>query len=169
MLAILEEFKEWKHYLVGSDKPITVYTDHQNLENFLTTKVLNQRQIRWAQRLADYNFKIIYRPGTRGGKPDALSRRPEYRPEEGAEHRKQSILKPKNFELSLIHADDEDEGYISEPEPQESKGIRIKRLSPRATIPTKRSRLVAGRDLYAINEFVIAARGQVLAETRNSD
>ena len=115
--------------------------------------------------MADYNFKIIYRPGTRGGKPDALSRRPEYRPEEGAEHRKQSILKPENFELSLIHADDEDEGYISEPEPQESKGIRTKRLSPKATIPTKGSRLAAGHDLYAINEFVIPSQGQVLAET----
>ena len=131
----------------------------------MTTKVWNQRQVRWAQRLADYNFKIIYRPGTRGGKPDALSRRREYRPEEGAEHRKQSILKPENFELSLIHADDEDEGYISEPEPEESKGIRIKRLSPKATIPTKGSRLAAGHDLYAIKEFVIPAQGQVLAET----
>ena len=31
LLAILEAFKEWKHYLVGSDKQITLYTDHQNL------------------------------------------------------------------------------------------------------------------------------------------
>ena len=164
-LAILEAFKEWKHYLVGSNKLITVYTDHQNLQNFLTTKVWNQLQICWAQRLADYNFKIIYRPGTRAGKPEALSRWPEYRPEEGAEHRKQSILKPENFELSLIHADDEYEGYIWEPEPQESKGFRIKRLSPKATIPTKGSRLAAGHDLYAINVFIIPSQGQVLAET----
>ena len=109
---------------------------------------------------------MIYRPGTKGGKPDALSRRPEYRPEEGAEHCKLSILKPQNFELSLIHADNEDEGYISEPEPQESKGIRIKRFSRKATISTKGSRLAAGHDLYAINEFVIPSQGQVLAETR---
>jgi len=86
LLAILEAFKEWNHYLVGADKPVTVYTDHQNLQNFLTTKVCNQRQIRWAQRLANYHFKIVYRPGKSGGKPDALSRRPEYCPEEGAKH-----------------------------------------------------------------------------------
>ena len=87
LLAILEAFKEWPHYLVGTKEPITVYTDHQNLQNLLTTKVWNQRQIRWAQQLANYNFKIVYRPGKRGAKPEALSRRPEYRPEEGATHR----------------------------------------------------------------------------------
>jgi len=46
LLAILEAFKEWNHYLGGAHKPVTVYTDHQNLQNFLTTKVWNHRQIR---------------------------------------------------------------------------------------------------------------------------
>ena len=46
LLAILQVFKEWKHYLVGSDKPITVYTNHQNLQNFFTTKVWNRQQVR---------------------------------------------------------------------------------------------------------------------------
>jgi len=46
LLEIVEAFKEWNHYLVGRDKPLTVYTEHQNLQNFLTTKVWNQRQIR---------------------------------------------------------------------------------------------------------------------------
>jgi len=46
LLAILEAFREWKHYLLGADDPVTVYTDHQNLQDFLTTKVWNPRQIR---------------------------------------------------------------------------------------------------------------------------
>ena len=66
LLAILEAFKEWPRYLVGTKDPIMVYTYHQNLQNFLTTKFWNQRQIRWAQQLANYNFKIVYRPGKRG-------------------------------------------------------------------------------------------------------
>jgi len=33
--------------------------------------------------LAGINFRIYYRPGTQNGKPDALSRRSEYRPEKG--------------------------------------------------------------------------------------
>ena len=28
LLAILDAFKEWKHYLLGADEPVTVYTDH---------------------------------------------------------------------------------------------------------------------------------------------
>jgi len=39
LLAILEAFREWKHYLLGADDPVTVYTDDQNLQYFLTTKV----------------------------------------------------------------------------------------------------------------------------------
>jgi hypothetical protein len=49
----------------------------------MTTKVLNRRQARWAQELAGVDFKIFYRKGTSNGKPDALSRRPEYCPEKG--------------------------------------------------------------------------------------
>ena len=98
LLAILVAFLEWKHYLQGTEKPITVYTDHQNLQYFLTTKAWTARQVRWAQKLCDFNFIIVYRPGIKGGKPDALSRQPEYRPEEGATHREQQILRPQNFE-----------------------------------------------------------------------
>jgi len=62
-----------------------------------------QWQIRWALKLTNYNFKIVYRLGSRGGKPDALSRRPEYRPDEGARHSEQSILKSEHFQISIIH------------------------------------------------------------------
>jgi len=60
-----------------------VYSDHQNLEYFTTTKVLNRQQALWVQELAGIDFKIYYRPGAKNGKPDALSRRSEYRPEKG--------------------------------------------------------------------------------------
>ena len=38
LLAILEAFRKWKHYLLGADEPVTVYTDHQNLQSFLHNK-----------------------------------------------------------------------------------------------------------------------------------
>jgi len=59
LLAILVAFIEWKHYLEGMEKPITVYTDHQNLQYFLTRKAWTHRQIRWEQKLCGFNFKII--------------------------------------------------------------------------------------------------------------
>ena len=97
VLANVEAFREWKHYLLGADDPVTVYTDHQNLQYLLRTKVINPRQIRLAKWLSNFNFKILYCPGSRGGKPDPLSRRPEYRLEEGATHGEQTILKPEYF------------------------------------------------------------------------
>jgi len=35
-----------------------VYTDHENMEYFDTTKVLTRRQARWAEDLAGYIFKV---------------------------------------------------------------------------------------------------------------
>jgi Reverse transcriptase (RNA-dependent DNA polymerase)/RNase H-like domain found in reverse transcriptase len=40
LLAIFEVFKHWRHYLEGSALPIDVVTDHKNLEDFSTTKLL---------------------------------------------------------------------------------------------------------------------------------
>jgi hypothetical protein len=75
MLAIVKAFQEWEHLLIGSPQSIIVYTDHANLQYFNTTKVLNRRQCRWSDYLSQFDFKIIYRPGTQNGKADALSRR----------------------------------------------------------------------------------------------
>jgi hypothetical protein len=44
---------------------------------FLTTKELNQRQIRWAEILAEYYFKIEYIKGTDNIKADILNRKAE--------------------------------------------------------------------------------------------
>jgi predicted ATPase len=40
--------------------------------------VLNRRQVRWAEELASYRFKIYYRKGNKNGKADALNRRSDY-------------------------------------------------------------------------------------------
>ena len=75
LMAIIEAFKEWKHYLSGTEATVKVYTDHKNLTSFTTTKELNKRQIRWYEFLSEFNFEIIYRKGSENGRADALSRR----------------------------------------------------------------------------------------------
>ena len=75
LLAIVQAFHEWKRYTRGNPRPIRVLTDHKNLVTFMTTKEVNERQARWMQELSQYNFKIEYRPGKEGGKPDAFTRR----------------------------------------------------------------------------------------------
>jgi len=165
LLAILEAFMEWKHYLYSADKPITVYTDHQNLQHFLTTKKWNQRQIRWRQLLASFNIKIIYQPGSRSDKPDALSRRPEYHPEEGAEHTEQSILKPEHFLISLVQDEPVREKLTKRMLVQQAAAIQVMKMASKATLPTRGSRFSAGHDLYAQEDVLIPAQGQKLVGT----
>lgn len=100
LLAIIRCFEEWRPELEGTPSPIKVITDHRNLEYFMTTKLLNRRQARWSEFLSRFNFKIHYRPGKQGAKPDALTRRSEDLPKEGDErlsHQSQTVLKKENL------------------------------------------------------------------------
>ena len=80
LLAIVAAFQEWRVYLEGPKHPVKVLTDHKNLTYFTTTKVLNRRQVRWAELLASYNFQIHYHKGSENGRADALSRRSDHDP-----------------------------------------------------------------------------------------
>ena len=77
LLAIVASFEAWRHYLEGSTYPVTVLCDHNNLRYFMTTKVLNKQQTRWAMKLAAYDFEIKYRAGSKNP-ADGPSRRPDY-------------------------------------------------------------------------------------------
>src|SRR5258708_34929192 len=50
-------------------------TDHKNLEYFMSSKKLSQRQARWAEFLVQFNMKVCFRLGRLGSKLDALTRR----------------------------------------------------------------------------------------------
>jgi len=81
LLAIITAFDVWRHHLEGAKYPVQIYTDHKNLLYLKKPQHLNQRQIRWSLFLSKFDFRIAYRPGAKGGKPDALSRRPDYKNE----------------------------------------------------------------------------------------
>lgn len=78
LLAIIESFHHWRHFLQGSFHKVVVISDHENLKYFMSTKRLNRRQGRWMLFLSEYDFVITHRPGSRQGKSDALSRRPDF-------------------------------------------------------------------------------------------
>jgi len=105
LLAIVQALKEWRGYLKGRGPHFRVLTDYQNLIRFTTTKELTGRQIRWSEVLSGFDFKIGYRPGKEGGKPDALTRRKADMPQEGDERltQKERILLPKEkyFDTSI--------------------------------------------------------------------
>jgi hypothetical protein len=94
---------------------VQIFSDHQNLEYFTTTKVLNRRQARWAQELAGIDFKIFNRPGSQNGNPDALSRRVEYRPQKGGIENQpiSMILHQKHFASQADRNKNQETGRIS--------------------------------------------------------
>jgi hypothetical protein len=100
LMAIIQAFEEWRPELQSVINPIRVLSDHKNLEYFMTTKLLNRRQARWSQFLSQFNFKIIYHPGTASGKLDTLTRRSGDLPKVGDNcslENQTTIIKPKNI------------------------------------------------------------------------
>jgi hypothetical protein len=93
----VDALREWRVYLEGSKYPVQIYTDHKNLVYFTTTKELNRRQVRWAETLATYNFRISYVKGTENARADALSRKPEYLTNKT--HESRAILKGEGEDL----------------------------------------------------------------------
>jgi hypothetical protein len=74
LLAIVEMFRAWRHYLSGAKFPVKVITDHKNLTYFLTTKVLTGRHIRWWEKIVEFDFTIHHQKGSENARADALSR-----------------------------------------------------------------------------------------------
>ena len=102
LLAIIKALDKWHMYLHQLPQPFTIITDYHNLQNFTTKALLYRRQARWAQELAQYNFKIIFRPGAQNGKANALTRRSGDLPGEGDEcgYLTQALIPLSKFSLS---------------------------------------------------------------------
>ena len=55
-LAIVEVFKAWRQYLQGYKHKFVIFTDYNNLHQFINTKSLSSGQVWWAQKLFCYYF-----------------------------------------------------------------------------------------------------------------
>jgi hypothetical protein len=83
LLAIFKAFKVWHHHLEGSATPVEVFTDHKNLEYFMSSKILTHWQAQWSKYLNMFNLSLHFRPGKLGAKPNALTRHWDVYPKEG--------------------------------------------------------------------------------------
>lgn len=103
LLAIVDSFKSWRPYLEGSEHPISVLTDHKNLEYFKTARVLTRRQARWSLLLNSHIYELKHRPGKQSTKPDAFTRRSDYTSNaKASEQLPETLLKP--IRISAITA-----------------------------------------------------------------
>ena len=67
--------EHWHYYLDG--RKFTLRTDHSSLTTLLSGPTLGRkpmRILRWAERLQEYNYDIVYRPGKDNCVADMLSR-----------------------------------------------------------------------------------------------
>ncbi|CAA7043474.1 unnamed protein product [Microthlaspi erraticum] len=71
--AVIFALKIWRSYLLG--ETVQVFTDHKSLQHIFTQPMMNARQTRWVEFLADYQVSINYHPGKANLVADALSRR----------------------------------------------------------------------------------------------
>ena len=97
LLAIVDSFAQWWHFLEGSPHWIIVFSGHKNLTHFQNAHVLNRWQAWWVKFLTHFDFKITFRPGKQHGKADALSRRSYLAPrldDLTFDNKKQVILGP---------------------------------------------------------------------------
>ena len=56
LLTVIQALKEWRHYLTGTEHPVTVIMDHKNLGYFKQPPNLSHRQARWWLFLQEYNI-----------------------------------------------------------------------------------------------------------------
>ncbi|KAF5339905.1 hypothetical protein D9758_015029 [Tetrapyrgos nigripes] len=86
LLAVVEAFKENRHWLSGSPFPIRVVCDHKNLEYFMRSQLLNRRQARWSMFLSEFDFQLHWASG-KENVADSASRRADYVPQKEDEQR----------------------------------------------------------------------------------
>ncbi|XP_044717353.1 reverse transcriptase (RNA-dependent DNA polymerase) domain-containing protein [Hirsutella rhossiliensis] len=75
LLAILRCLEQWEPELRAVEH-FKVLTDHKNLRYFYSERRLTERQVRWSEFLSRFQFELEWRPGRKGGLPDALSTGP---------------------------------------------------------------------------------------------
>ncbi len=73
LLIIIWAFEHWWLELKLTDISIKMFIDHQALTSLMKDKELSRRQMRWVQKLADFNFRIMYWSDKQNIKIDALT------------------------------------------------------------------------------------------------
>jgi RNase H-like domain found in reverse transcriptase len=59
MLAVMRSLEEWRHFLKGAQRKVEIWTDHKNLEYFMTAKKLNCRQACWSLYVREATATVV--------------------------------------------------------------------------------------------------------------
>ena len=101
ILGVIRCLETQRHFLEGTRSKFEIWTDHKNLEYFMTSQNLNCKQARWALYLSRFDFVLKHVPGSKMGKVDSLSRRSDWKKEEEKDNEEIILLKPKWLEVKM--------------------------------------------------------------------
>jgi len=99
MLAVVRYLEAWRHFLEGATTKFEIWTDHKNLKYFMKVQKLIRRQARWALYLSRFNFMLKHVLGSKIGKADSLSRRPDWEVGVEKDNEDQKLVKPEWLEV----------------------------------------------------------------------
>jgi hypothetical protein len=109
LLAIIHALQHFRHYLQGNEHTTHIFSDHANLQYFMTKQTLTRCQARWSLFLATFDYIIIPKPG-KYNKADGLSWQPDYKEGIASENAEcvlltpeKFLLKPKQFKIQALH------------------------------------------------------------------
>jgi len=104
MLVVVRCLEAWRHFLEGVVEKFEIWTDHKNLKYFMKVQKLNRRQARWALYLSRFNFTLKHIPGSKMGKADSLSRRPDWEVGVEKDNEDKMLVKPEWLEVRKTEA-----------------------------------------------------------------
>lgn len=76
LLSMVTFTKYFKHYLLGRE--FVLRTDHNSLRWLHNFQDLEGQLAHWLEQLANFQYKIVHRPGKLHSNADALSRLPAF-------------------------------------------------------------------------------------------
>ena len=93
ILAVIRELENWRHLLQCTKFKFKVWTDYKNLWYFIKIQKLNRRQVQQILYLSRFNFTLKHVLGTKMGKANRLSRRPDQKVEVENDNNNQVLIK----------------------------------------------------------------------------
>ena len=120
----------------GAKLEFEIWTDHKNLQYFMTSQKLNRRQARWALYLLQFNFTLKHVPGKSMGKANRLSRRPDWQEGVEKDNKNQKLVKPEwirevetieeeNLKKRIKKVQERDERVVKVVEELKKAGIKM--------------------------------------------
>ncbi len=163
LLIIICCLKHWCLELKCTNILIKIFIDHLNLKYFMIIKELIRWQARWAEKLSEYNFKIIYQSRKQILKVNALIRMSDVKSVEANDdwklYQHQMLLLEGKFELQSIEADQEDDQKVD----QDLTQILLRLNSESDSKSDSDSKLESKANQNSIEEM-ISIQNQIIVE-----